>query len=92
MRLINLDELLTYPIRRRNYDSSDEFINGIESVLEYAMECHIYETDKPNTATWKDESSYRMLYRCSACGNAESYPYKFCSKCGCEMRSVNNVE
>lgn len=89
MRLIDLDALLTYPVRRSNYNEelcSDEFINGVESVLEYAMECHIYKTGRANTATWKDESSYRMLYRCSACGNAESYPYKFCSKCGCEMK------
>lgn len=92
MRLINLDSLLSYPIRRSNYDKehgSEEFINGVESVLEYAMELHVYEADRPNTATWKDESSYRMLYRCSACGNAESHPYFFCSKCGCEMTDVD---
>jgi hypothetical protein len=39
MRLINLDELLKFPIRKNHYDKengSAEFVNGVESVLEYA--------------------------------------------------------
>lgn len=39
MRLIDLNELLKFPMRRDTYDrdSGDKhFINGVESVLEYA--------------------------------------------------------
>lgn len=39
MRLIYLNELLKYPIRRDTYDRENgdkHFINGVESVLEYA--------------------------------------------------------
>lgn len=96
MRLINLDELLTYPIRRSNHDKehdSEEFINGVESVLKYAMDCHLYDMgDNVNrVAKWINKSGYRNLYgyRCSFCGNASSYPRKFCNICGCEM--INKI-
>lgn len=39
MRLIDLDELLKFPMRRDTYDRENgdkRFINGVESVLEYA--------------------------------------------------------
>lgn len=90
MRLINLDELLAYPIRRNSYDKehgSEEFINGVESVLEYAQEIHVYDLydlDRPDTAIWIAEDIY---YRCSACSNTENYPYKFCGNCGCKMQN-----
>lgn len=45
MRLINLDELLKYPIRLDNYDKKNgnkHFVYGIESVLEYAENLPIY--------------------------------------------------
>jgi hypothetical protein len=39
MRLIDLNELLKFPMRRDTYDRENgdkHFINGVESVLEYA--------------------------------------------------------
>ena len=92
MRLINLDELLTYPIRRSNYDKehgSGEFINGVESVLEYAQEIHVYDLGNHvnRVAKWIPEGTYKTLYRCSYCGNAENYPHKFCGNCGCKMQN-----
>lgn len=45
------------------------------------------EEDISRVAKWMPEGTYRILYRCSYCGNAESYPYKFCGNCGCEMQN-----
>lgn len=39
MRLIDAEELMKFPLRRDNYDrenGNEHFINGIETVLEYA--------------------------------------------------------
>lgn len=49
MRLINLDALNKYPIRRHRCDKKNanpHFINGIESVLEYANELPVVEERK----------------------------------------------
>lgn len=46
MELIDLNELMKFPIRKDHYDKengSEQFVNGVESVLEYAQ--HLPHTD-----------------------------------------------
>lgn len=55
MRLIDLDDLLKFPIRTDNYDKengNEHFVLGIESVLEYAK--HLSSVDVVHFVLCKD--------------------------------------
>lgn len=90
MRLINLDALNKYPIRRHRCDKKNanpHFINGIESVLEYANELPVVEERKHGH--WRIEPY--LLEKtgcCSICGEQIRMPheiYKYCPNCGAIM-------
>lgn len=56
-RLIDLYELLKYPIRRDHYDKEHgnvHFINGIESIIEYAEDLPIVDAVEVVHAHWED--------------------------------------
>lgn len=87
MRLINLDALNKYPIRRHRCDKKNanpHFINGIESVLEYANELPVVEERKHGH--WRIEPY--LLEKtgcCSICGEQIRMSheiYKYCPNCG----------
>ena len=47
MRLINLDDLLKFPVRWNHYDKvngSEKYIFGVEDVIEYAENLPIIDT------------------------------------------------
>lgn len=88
MRLINLDALNKYPIRRHRCDKKNanpHFINGIESVLEYANELPVVEERKHGH--WVRHNN---IIACSECiwdmyweeGNTE---LNYCPYCGAIM-------
>lgn len=89
MRLINLDALNKYPIRRHRCDKKNanpHFINGIESVLEYANELPVVEERKHGR--WKDgcctvcgESAALDVYG----GSIDEESQKYCWNCGARM-------
>ena len=87
MRLINLDALNKYPIRRHRCDKKNanpHFINGIESVLEYANELPVVE--ERQYGYWKEVGSW---HECSCCKQRiDSWDRKwmeYCSVCGAKM-------
>lgn len=86
---INLDALLKYPIRRSNYDKehgSEEFINGVESVIEYAKSLHTIESPVGH-AYWTERDKCGFV--CSKCEYVFPQPYAYCEVCGSEMSIAN---
>ena len=87
-RYIDLDALLKYPIRRHKYDKENgsiEFINGVESVLEYAMDLDVWCTNEPSQGTWTEESRIVKYYRCSCCNRINDFFSRYCPGCGRKM-------
>lgn len=95
MRLISLDVLNKYPIRRHRCDKKNanpHFINGIESVLEYANELPVVEERKHGY--WIEHPEH-PIGDCSVCGervpiytyniHGGSKKYKICPYCGAIM-------
>lgn len=86
MRLINLDALNKYPIRRHRCDKKNanpHFINGIESVLEYANELPVVEERKHGH--WEDIDLDTSV--CSVCKKPQEYETKYCPECGAKMEN-----
>lgn len=99
MSYIKLEELQKFPIRKDHYDKehgSEDFIFGVESVLEYAEYLPTYTFDTPETKhgywiLWLPRSSNQnAIYRCSCCGKLRSSHYddvgewEYCP-CGAKM-------
>lgn len=87
MRLINLDALNKYPIRRHRCDKKNanpHFINGIESVLEYANELPVVEERKHGH--WLTKKAWHV--ECSECHHVLEFigeVKKYCPNCGAKM-------
>lgn len=88
--LISRSALMEFPIRRNRCDrehANPHFINGIESVLEYAANLHGTQP-KVKHARW----GYGCDGGCSACGEAKPCDYfgsshesDYCPGCGARM-------
>ena len=77
MRLIDLDELLKFPIRLDTYDKkngNEHFVFGIESVLEYAENLPTVEVVK-----CKDCESWQTDWKPKGCEHEDSH---FCEMIG----------
>ena len=98
---IEREALMNYPIRRNNYDKNGNvnFINGVESVLEYAEGLPAADV-VPVVHGYNDNQKYYATdeFRCSVCGlhledwirlddegNCYEYEFKYCPKCGAKM-------
>ena len=98
---IEREALMNYPIRRYNYDKNGNvnFINGVESVLEYAEGLPAADV-VPVVHGYNDNQEYYATdeFRCSVCGlhledwirlddegNCYEYEFKYCPKCGAKM-------
>ena len=92
---IDREALLKYPIRRDNYDTNNgdiHFINGIESVLEYAKSLPPADVQEVRHGKWiyVDGVLDWAYYKCSECGYIEKFGddtcfYNYCHKCGAKM-------
>lgn len=97
MRLIDLDELLKFPIRLDHYDKEngdEHFAYGVEAVIEYAENLPVVEAEpvrhgkgckfcKGRSYTKKPLTVItRTLKRVEVCFN-------FCPNCGRDMRVTN---
>lgn len=101
MRLIDMDALMKYPIRINHYDKdngNEDFVLGIESVLEYAENLPTIEAEPVKHGKWQEISSVRNIgkcnipiSKCSCCDFSfcdilnKNELYNFCPNCGARM-------
>ena len=96
MRLIDLDELLKFPIRIDHYDTENGnklYVYGVEAVLEYAKYLPTVDAVPVRHGKWiKTGQSFVypnkfINYSCSLCGNdIGKIKYNYCPYCGAKMR------
>lgn len=99
MAYIKLEDLQKFPIRKDHYDKehgSEDFIFGVESVLEYAeyLPTYTFDTQETKHGYWilwlPRTSNQNAIYRCSCCGKLRSSHYddvgewEYCP-CGAKM-------
>ncbi|WP_298481627.1 zinc ribbon domain-containing protein [uncultured Ruminococcus sp.] len=102
MRLIDADELMKYPIRINHYDKehgNEDFVLGIESVLEYAENLPTIEAEPVNHGwwlTWEDKYPGKIPKKknnlgvfCSECRLHADNKSAFCPQCGARMDLPN---
>ncbi len=89
MQLIDLNALNRFPIRLSNYDSengNENFVLGIECVLEYANNLHVIDAEIQRQGQWVPWAG--NLMKCTYCGH-EYVDYveckNFCGNCGAKM-------
>ena len=102
--LISLDALMQFPIRQNHYDEengSEEFIFGVETVLEYAQNLPFIDMKAPVVCgRWYKPIGMMMppehhgRHRCSVCNCMAMYERpgreglsKFCPNCGAKMEN-----
>ena len=93
--------LMQFPIRRDHYDRKNgnkHFINGIESVLEYAANLPAADVAPVVHGRWisKNPHGYEWAFFCSNCDYVDGYPFKdrhnYCPNCGAKMDGGDNDE
>lgn len=85
--------LMQFPIRRDHYDRKNgnkHFINGIESVLEYAENLPAADVAPVIHARWEKRGSSWYCTHCGigyriTCGNIPASRHKYCPNCGAKM-------
>lgn len=83
--------LMQFPIRRDHYDRKNgnkHFINGIESVLEYAENLPSADVAPVVHGLWNYMDGYKTRKVCSECGwDVPEYGkfYSYCPNCGAKM-------
>lgn len=83
--------LMQFPIRRDHYDRKNgnkHFINGIESVLEYAENLPADDVAPVVHGRWNNMDGYKTRKVCSECGwDVPEYGkfYSYCPNCGAKM-------
>lgn len=86
--------LMQFPIRRNHYDRKNgnkHFINGIESVLEYAENLPAADVAPVVHGRWisKNHHGYEWVFVCSNCDYIDGYPFNdrpnYCPNCGAKM-------
>jgi len=95
---IDREALFAYPIRKDLCDQKnaiEDFILGIECVMEYAETLPIADVEPVRHGHWvdADSDSGEPLWRCSACcikawGTMKWA--KFCPHCGAKMKGVKS--
>lgn len=87
--------LMQFPIRRDYYDRKNgnkHFINGIESVLEYAENLPAADVAPVVHGRWNNMDGYKTRKVCSECGwDVPEYGkfYSYCPNCGAKMDGGN---
>lgn len=85
--------LMQFPIRRNHYDrknGNEHFINGIESVLEYAENLPAADVAPVRHGRWL-QKKHKIFgnaydYVCSECGcDYALAEYNYCPNCGAKM-------
>lgn len=82
---------MQFPIRRDHYDRKNgnkHFINGIESVLEYAENLPAADVAPVVHGRWNNMDGYKTRKVCSECGwDVPEYGkfYSYCPNCWAKM-------
>lgn len=82
---------MQFPIRRDHYDrenGNEHFINGIETVLEYAENLPAADVAPVVHGLWNNMDGYKTRKVCSECGwDVPEYGkfYSYCPNCGAKM-------
>ena len=90
--------LMQFPIRRNHYDRKNgnkHFINGIESVLEYAENLPAADVAPVVHGRWIYKGDSDNMWVCSRCGrgvntNPEGIEL-YCYHCGAKMDEKENI-
>lgn len=86
MRPIDMDALMKYQIRINHYDKdngNEDFVLGIESVLEYAENLPTIEAKPVKNGRWIEHDKKTW---CTLCGKSnKDYKPPFCPHCGARM-------
>lgn len=85
--------LMQFPIRRDHYDRKNgnrHFINGIETVLEYAENLQAADVAPVVHGRWDRHGSSWYCNRCGigyriTCGNIPANRHNYCPNCGAKM-------
>lgn len=86
---------MQFPIRRDHYDRKNgnkHFINGVESVLEYAENLPAADVAPVVHGRWDNMDGYKTRKVCSECGwDVPEYGkfYSYCPNCGAKMDGGN---
>ena len=93
-KYIKLEELMKFPIRRNHYNTvhGNDFVSGIEMVLEYAKNIPAADVAPVRHGRWIDKGEYAV---CMECGGRSGTQYdgvgpiplmtQFCPNCGAKM-------
>lgn len=87
---IKREELMEFPIRRNHYDRENgnkHFINGIETVLEYAENLPAVDVAPVVHGRWIEGKDY---LKCSVCRGLTKKDFRdgcwnYCPNCGAKM-------
>lgn len=99
---IEREALMKFPIRRDHYDrknGNEHFINGIESVLEYAENLPAADVAQVVHGRWEkwngDDRHHCTVCECYANAERDSYGYiayefldNYCPNCGARMKDA----
>ena len=88
-KYINLEELMKFPIRRNHYDKehgNEDFICGIETVLEYAENLPAADVAPIVHGRWLCvDTDTEQFFLCNRCKKKEYWESNYCPNCGCLM-------
>ena len=87
---INREALMQFPIRIDHYDKvngSEDFVMGIESVLEFAEHLPTVDVVEVKHGEWIQPYVLFSDRVCSACGykTTKSHALSYCPNCGAKM-------
>ena len=87
-KYIKLEELMKFPIRRNYYNKvhGNDFVSGIEMVLEYAKNIPAADVAPVRHGRWIDAREYCGDYMCSNCEALYgTNKFNYCPNCGAKM-------
>ena len=93
-KYIKLEELMKFPIRRNRYNKEhgNDFVSGIEMVLEYAKNIPAADVAPVVHGRWETNSDRPDTLICSGCKCGfdmwKHDPHNFCPNCGAKMDEV----
>ena len=90
-KYIKLEELMKFPIRRNRYNKEhgNDFVSGIEMVLEYAKNIPAADVAPVRHGRWVTHSDRPDSLICSVCKCGfdmwKHDPHNYCPNCGAKM-------
>ena len=90
---IDREALMKFPIRRDHCDkehANEHFINGIETVMEYAENLPTADVEPVRHGRWICvDTDTEQFFLCNRCKKKEYWESNYCPNCGCRMDGGN---